>query len=98
MVFCVTINWVLEKQEIKQGFLAQRCEIVVVANIKKLMLNYKNKLTTYKDGSAMEIVPMGRYVAVAELLFGTTIGCIPGRINSKDLFVGKTRKGLGLTS
>lgn len=89
---------IVDVKEIKQGFLAQKHAAVVAGNIKKLMMNSKHKLTTYKAASTMGIVSLGRHVAVAQLPFGTTIGCIPGKIKSKDLFVGKTRKGLGLTS
>lgn len=88
---------ITDVKEIKQGFLAERHATVVAGNIKKLMLNSKQKLTTYKAASPMAMVSLGRNVAVAQLPFGTTIGCIPGRIKSRGLFVGKTRKGLGLT-
>lgn len=87
---------IVDVKEIKQGFHAQKHAAVVAGNIKKLMLNSKHKLTTYKAGSPMGMVSLGRHIAVAQLPFGTTIGCIPGKIKSKDLFVGKTRKGLGL--
>jgi hypothetical protein len=54
------------------------------------------KMSTYKPGAAMEIVSLGRKVAVARRSFGTMIGKFPGMIKSKDLLVGKTRKYSGV--
>ncbi|KAE9451261.1 hypothetical protein C3L33_16844, partial [Rhododendron williamsianum] len=45
---------------------------------------------------ATAIVSLGRNEAVMQIFFLTMIGCIPGMIKSRDLFVGKTRKQLGL--
>eukprot|EP01018_Ginkgo_biloba_P012350 Gb_28104 [translate_table: standard] len=92
------IGDIVDVKEIKQGFLAQKHADIVAGNIKKLLKDSKHKLSTYKASSTMAIVSLGRNVAVAQLPFGTTIGCIPGKIKSKDLFIGKTRKGLGLKS
>eukprot|EP01018_Ginkgo_biloba_P031789 Gb_37713 [translate_table: standard] len=86
-------------KEVKQGFLAQKHALVIAENIKKLSKNPNHtKLATYKPGPPMAIVSLGRYIAVGQLPFGTFIGRLPGMIKSKDLFVGKTRKGLGIKS
>lgn len=53
-------------------------------------------MATYKPGSAIALVSLGRKEAVAQFPLVTVIGCVPGRIKSGDLFVGKTRKQLGL--
>ncbi|XXG73492.1 hypothetical protein AAC387_Pa07g2399 [Persea americana] len=84
--------------EMKQGYLAERHAQVAAKNIKHLIRGgKKEKLATYKPGSAMAIVSLGRKEGVAQFPFVTLIGCLPGRIKSKDLFVGKTRKDLGLS-
>lgn len=86
-------------QEIKQGFLAERHATVVIKSLKLLMKGTKeNKLAKYKAASPMAIVSLGRKEGVAQLPFATMIGCLPGLIKSKDLFVGRTRKTLGLVS
>ncbi|KAG2299978.1 hypothetical protein Bca52824_036450 [Brassica carinata] len=75
---------------------------VAVKNIKAMISGgeekekMKKKMSTYKPGSEMAIVSLGRKDAVAQFPFLTFIGCLPGLINSKDLFVGKTRKTRGL--
>uniref|UniRef100_A0A0D6R8G9 FAD/NAD(P)-binding domain-containing protein n=1 Tax=Araucaria cunninghamii TaxID=56994 RepID=A0A0D6R8G9_ARACU len=85
-------------KEIKQGFLAEKHAQVVASNIQKMLKGSMRKLTTYKAASPMAMVSLGRNIAVAQLPFGTMVGCLPGRIKSRGLFVGKTRKGLGLKS
>ncbi|KAF8395462.1 hypothetical protein HHK36_019408 [Tetracentron sinense] len=83
--------------EIKQGYLAQRHAEVTAKNLKLLMTGGReSKMATYKPGSTMAIVSLGRKDAVAQFPFATMIGCIPGMIKSRDLFVGKTRKHMGL--
>ncbi|KAF7823201.1 apoptosis-inducing factor-like protein A-like [Senna tora] len=83
--------------EIKQGFFAHSHADVVVNNLKLLMKEGKeNKMKTYKAGSAVAIVSLGRKDAVAQLPFATVSGRFPGLIKSGDLFVGKTRKQMGL--
>ena len=77
--------------------MAQRHAVVAAKNIKMLMSGEKEtKLATYKPGSAIAIVSLGRRDAVAQLPFATICGCIPGMIKSRDLFVEKTRKQMGL--
>lgn len=84
-------------KEIKQGFLAQKQALVLAENIKQLSRVPDGKLTVYKPLAApMGIVSLGRHAGVAQLPFGTILGWLPGMLKSKDLFVGKTRKGLGL--
>ena len=87
-------------QEIKQGFLAGKQVDVLVQNLKLLIKSpdANVKLKAYKPlANPMGLVSLGRHIAVAELPgVGAIIGWIPGKLKSKDLFVGKTRKGLGL--
>ncbi|KAL5763678.1 hypothetical protein ACOSQ2_016272 [Xanthoceras sorbifolium] len=83
--------------EIKQGYLAQKHALVAAKNLKIVMDGKEgSKMDTYRPGSVMAIVSLGRRDAVAQLPFATTIGCLPGLIKSRDLFVGKVRKQLGL--
>lgn len=84
-------------QEIQQGYLAQKHAVVAAKNIRMLMSGEKEtKLAVYKPGTSMAIVSLGKRDAVAQFPFLTIAGCIPGMIKSKDLFVGKTRKTMGL--
>ncbi|KAI9074423.1 hypothetical protein K1719_043617 [Acacia pycnantha] len=83
--------------EIKQGFLAQKQAEVVVNNLRLLTEGGdENKMKTYKPHSALAIVSLGRKDAVAQFPFITISGRVPGLVKSGDLFVGKTRKRLGL--
>ena len=85
------------EQEIKQGYLAERHAHITSKNLKVLLMGgNESKLATYKLGSPLAIVSLGRKEGVAQLPFTTISGCIPGLIKSGDLFVGKTRKELGL--
>jgi hypothetical protein len=45
---------------------------------------------------AMGIVNLGRKTAVAQLPFGTFLGCLPAMLKGKDLFVGGVHRQLGL--
>ncbi|KAG9143206.1 hypothetical protein Leryth_010137 [Lithospermum erythrorhizon] len=83
--------------EMKQGYLAQMHAGVVEKNIKSMIAG-KEKLDAYKTGMQMAIVSLGRSEAVAQISGVTMIGCIPGKMKSEDLYVGKTRKTLGLRS
>ncbi|KAL5574990.1 hypothetical protein UlMin_016689 [Ulmus minor] len=83
--------------ESKQGYLAQKQALVAAKNLKLLMTGAKeSKLETYEPHSVKTIVSLGRREAVSQLPFTTIIGHLPGLIKSRDLFVGKTRKQLGL--
>ncbi|KAK8530026.1 hypothetical protein V6N13_102910 [Hibiscus sabdariffa] len=83
--------------ELKQGFLAQKHAMVVAKNLKALMRGGKeNKMAKYEAGSDIALVSLGRRDAVAQFPFATISGCLPGLLKSKDLFVGKTRKNMGL--
>ncbi|KAI7978890.1 hypothetical protein LOK49_Contig663G00003 [Camellia lanceoleosa] len=85
--------------EIKQGYLAQRHAMVATKNLKLLMTGGEESgMATYRAAWPLAFVSLGRNDAVAQILFITMIGCIPGMIKSRDLFVGKTRKQLGLKS
>eukprot|EP01018_Ginkgo_biloba_P031788 Gb_37708 [translate_table: standard] len=88
---------ITDVKELKLGSLAKRQAAVIAKNIEKLSNNPKvTKLSTYKAFPPMAMVSLGRLLAIAQLPFGTFIGRLPGMIKSKDLFVGITRKGLGL--
>lgn len=81
----------------KQGYLAQKQAEIATKNLKVLMNGGKEyKMISYKPRSTKVIVSLGRHDAVAQFPLTTLIGLIPGLIKSKDLFVGKTRKQLGL--
>ncbi|PQQ13271.1 apoptosis-inducing factor homolog B [Prunus yedoensis var. nudiflora] len=83
--------------EIKQGYLAQKQALVAAKNLKLLLEGAKeSKLATYEPHSVMALVSLGRKHGVAQFPLTTISGRIPGLIKSKDLFVGKTRKQLGL--
>lgn len=86
----------------KLGYIAQRHATVVAKNIKLLMKGGKEKeskgLSPYKRGSAITVVSLGRKNAVGQLLFMTVSGRLPAMFlfKSKDLFLGWTRKVMGL--
>lgn len=84
--------------EMKQGYLAQKHASVVAKNLKLLMNGAKeSELAKYKPpSSAMAIVSLGRKEGIAQLPFTTIGGYLPGFIKSRDLFVGRTRKHMGL--
>ncbi|XP_050281327.1 uncharacterized protein LOC126722218 isoform X2 [Quercus robur] len=84
-------------KEIKQGYVAQKHAHVTAKNLKLLMNGEsESKMATYKPGWEMVIVSLGRKEGVAQFPLITIGGCIPGKIKSEDLFVGRTRKQLGL--
>jgi apoptosis-inducing factor 2 len=86
-------------QEIKEGYLAQKHALLVAKNLKLLIKGSPvNKLTTYSTGFPLTIVSLGRNEGIAHLPFVTLSGCLPGRVKSRDLFVSKTRKKMGLNS
>ena len=81
----------------KQGYLAQKHGQVVSKNLKLLLTEgNESKMAKYKTPYEVAIVSLGRKEGVAQFPFMTISGCIPGKIKSGDLFVGKTRKDLGL--
>ncbi|KAF5446326.1 hypothetical protein F2P56_031963 [Juglans regia] len=91
------IGDITDVKEIKQGYLVQSHAQVTAKNIKKLIMGAsESKLAAYKTGSDMALVSLGRKQGVAQFPIMTISGCIPGLIKSGDLFVGKTRKQLGL--
>ena len=87
-------------QEIKQGYFASLHAEVVAENIKKLIKEPKTSSKNLKSYTRMNapvaIVSLGRRDALAQVSCGTFLGCLPGLVKNKDLFVGKTREGLGL--
>ncbi|KAJ4720550.1 Apoptosis-inducing factor like [Melia azedarach] len=83
--------------EIKQGYLAQRHALLTAKNLKLLIMGRnENKMAAYRPGYPIALVSLGRKEGVAHFPFLTISGRIPGWIKSRDLFVGKTRKQLGL--
>ncbi|KAF7805747.1 apoptosis-inducing factor-like protein A-like [Senna tora] len=83
--------------EIKQGFCAQKQATLVVRNLKVLIEGGKEgSMGTYTPLPPVAIVSLGRKEAVAQLPGLTVIGRVPGLIKSGDLFVGKTRKQMGV--
>lgn len=85
--------------EIKQGYLAQKHALLVAKNLKLLIKGLPNsKLATYSTGYPMALVSLGRNEGIAQFPFLTLSGCLPGRIKSRDLFISRTRKQMGLKS
>ncbi|KAK7404867.1 hypothetical protein VNO78_05888 [Psophocarpus tetragonolobus] len=86
--------------ELKQGFAAQQHAEVVVKNLKVIIDGGREcsqcRMETYKPQFVMAIVSLGRREAVAQLPLLTIIGRVPGFLKSGDLFVGRTRKQMGL--
>lgn len=85
-------------QEVKQGVYAKGQAQVVAKNLKALISGggKENKLGIYKAQPTMAIVSLGRKHGIAQFPFMTLSGRVPGFIKSGDLFVGQTRKDLGL--
>ncbi|KAH0714428.1 hypothetical protein KY284_007333 [Solanum tuberosum] len=93
------IGDITDVPELKQGYLAQEHAKVVAKNITTLVKGVEDdhKLAVYKPATkALAIVSLGRKDAVAQFPCLSIAGRVPGMIKSGDLFVGKTRKGLGL--
>jgi NADH dehydrogenase FAD-containing subunit len=91
------IGDITDVPELKQGYLAEAHAGVVAKNIKLLMTGgAESKLRVYKPAPNIALVSLGRKDGVAQFPFLTISGCIPGYIKSGDLFVGKTRKQIGL--
>ncbi|KAK6135950.1 hypothetical protein DH2020_030288 [Rehmannia glutinosa] len=85
--------------EIKQGYLAQAHALVAAKNLRLLIKGENDsKMSTYRPASPMALVSLGRREGVAQVMCLTMGGRVPGMIKSGDLFVGKTRKQLGLKS
>lgn len=93
----LAIGDITDVKEIKQGYLAQKHALVAAKNLKLLLTGGKeSKMASHKPRSIKVIVSLGRHDAVAQFPLTTIIGLVPGLIESKDLFVGKVRKQLGL--
>ncbi|KAF4401219.1 hypothetical protein G4B88_014060 [Cannabis sativa] len=88
---------ITDTKEMKQGYIAEKHVHVTVKNLKVLLDGgNESKMVKYKGTFQAALVSLGRKEGVAEFPFITISGCIPGKIKSGDLFVGKTRKLLGL--
>ncbi|KAL3530325.1 hypothetical protein ACH5RR_009647 [Cinchona calisaya] len=93
----MAIGDITDIKGVKQGYFAQKHALIAAKNIKIMMDGEKEtKMAIYKPHSIKVIVSLGRQDAVAQFPFTTLIGLVPGMIKSKDLFVGKTRKKMGL--
>ncbi|XP_038984002.1 apoptosis-inducing factor homolog B-like isoform X2 [Phoenix dactylifera] len=91
------IGDITDIHEIKLGYLAQDQAAVVAKNLKLLLKGGReSKLATYKPAPAMAVVSLGRKRGVAQLPFTAISGRLPGMFKSKDLFVGRTRKMMGV--
>ncbi|KAJ8899989.1 hypothetical protein K2173_024100 [Erythroxylum novogranatense] len=91
------IGDITDTAEVKLGYPAQRHALVTAKNLKLLSMGAnERKLASHKLSQTYAIISLGRRDAVAQLPMGTLCGSIPGRLKSRDLFVGKTRKQLGL--
>lgn len=87
----------LKIQELKLGYLAQRHAVVAAKNIRLLMKNPSDtNLNVYKAALPLSLIALGRREAVAQFYCLSMIGRLPGMIKSGDLFVGRTRRQLGL--
>ncbi|XP_028808347.1 apoptosis-inducing factor homolog A-like [Neltuma alba] len=91
------IGDITDVPEIKQGFCAQKQAAVVAKNLRLMIEGGKeHRLGKYSPQPAFAMVSLGRKDAVAQLPCLTIIGRIPGLIKSGDLFVGRTRKQMGV--
>ena len=77
--------------------MTQKHAQVTAKNSKLLIMGgSESKMATYKPGFGMAVVSLGRKEGVAQFPLLTISGYIPGFIKSEDLFVGRSRKQLGL--
>eukprot|EP00898_Chlorokybus_atmophyticus_P003198 jgi/Chlat1/387/Chrsp10S08629 len=90
-------------EQAKMAFTAGTQALSLLANI-RLLVKGSTKLVPYKfkPGEIM-IVSMGKKYGVAQLpapmgVKKARVGCMPTMIKSKDLFIGKTRKDMGITT
>ncbi|TYI48691.1 hypothetical protein E1A91_D13G264400v1 [Gossypium mustelinum] len=91
------IGDITDVPELKLGHAAIHHAYLVAKNLKLLMGGGKeSKMSVYKPGPEVAMVSLGRKHAVAQFPFATVGGRIPGLIKSGDMFVGRTRKHLGL--
>ncbi|PIN18531.1 NADH-dehydrogenase (ubiquinone) [Handroanthus impetiginosus] len=93
------IGDVTDIPELKQGYLAQAHAAVAAKNLKLLIKGQnESKLSSYKPASPLAFVSLGRKEGIAQAMCITMSGRIPGIIKSGDLFVGRSRRQLGLKS
>lgn len=86
-------------QELKQGYVAQKHAVLAAKNLKLLIKGAKDsKLCKYRGSSGTAMVALGKKTGVVEFPIATISGFLPGMARSRDLFVSKTRKQLGLDS
>ena len=86
----------MHDRNLNKATLRQKHAMVVAKNLKTLMRGTKSsKLNKHKPAKAIVMVTLRRNNAVAQRPFLTVMGVIPGKIKSRDLFVGKTRRLMG---
>ncbi|KAK8952330.1 hypothetical protein KSP39_PZI003610 [Platanthera zijinensis] len=92
------IGDITDVPELKQGMVARRHALVVAKSLKLLLKGEADcKLCRYRPSlQAQAWVSLGRKDAVVQYSFLTVSGFVPGMFRSRDLFVGKMRKSLGL--
>ncbi|XP_065020417.1 uncharacterized protein LOC135645706 [Musa acuminata AAA Group] len=92
------IGDIIDVSERKQGMLAQKHAMVAAKNLKQLMKvsNKETKLSKYRPSISITMVSLGKKDAVAELPFTTMSGFLPGLIKTRELFLRRTRKLLGV--
>ncbi|WOK92681.1 apoptosis-inducing factor [Canna indica] len=94
------IGDITDIKEIKLGYLAFKQAEAAAKSIKLLMQGGEEekikKLAIYKAGPPLAFVSLGRRDAVGQLPCTTVSGYIPGLFKSRDLFVGWSRKEIGL--
>ncbi|KAI0507732.1 hypothetical protein KFK09_013860 [Dendrobium nobile] len=83
--------------ELKQGLTAQRHAMILAKNLKMLVKGVIGcKLVRYKPSQPQAWISLGRRDAVVQFSFLTVSGFVPGMFRSRDLFIGKMRRSLGL--
>ncbi|KAK8967150.1 hypothetical protein KSP40_PGU021448 [Platanthera guangdongensis] len=92
------IGDITDVPELKQGMVARRHALVVAKSLKLLLKGEGDcRLCRYRPSlQAQAWVSLGRKDAVVQYSFLTVSGFVPGMFRSRDLFVGKMRKSLGL--
>ncbi|PON84383.1 FAD/NAD(P)-binding domain containing protein [Trema orientale] len=84
-------------KDMKYRYVAQKHAHIASKNLKLLLMGEKEcKILKYRNFLEAALVSLGRKEGVAQFPFVTFSGCNPGKIKSRDSFVGRSRKQLGL--
>ncbi|KZV55265.1 apoptosis-inducing factorA-like [Dorcoceras hygrometricum] len=93
------IGDITDVPELKLGYLAHNQALVAAKNLKLLMSGGgKTNLSRYTPAQPAAVVSLGRRDGIMRFRCLTLSGRIPGMIKSGDMFVGKSRRELGLSS